>query len=298
MAEKLTFTQKPSLGSVYFRVMFKGKSKLRKGESLPPMEAQWMQALEEPARLSAYRAICGYAEDGKLPLIYPYVKGAGMQICLMAHPKFPLSPMGAVHARNHILQFRPIAQDEPLDLLTLVGESRIVKQGLEFDTIIEGIAGKERVWECVSTYLMRGKHFGAAEATPARAVFPDLTDVNHEAGWAVSSDIGRRYARITGDYNPIHLYPLLAKLFGGFPKAIAHGMWSLAKCVANLPTPEADRPIRLDVAFKGPVFQPSKVILKANCTQTDRRFDLFCEGNPRPVAVGALYNSQPGEHLF
>ena len=36
---------------------------------------------------------------------------------------------------------------------------------------------------------------------------------------------------MSGDHNPIHLYPLTAKALG-FRRQIAHGMWSLARCVA------------------------------------------------------------------
>ena len=46
-------------------------------------------------------------------------------------------------------------------------------------------------------------------------------------------DIGRRYGAVSGDRNPIHLYPLTARLFG-FRRAIAHGMWTKARCLAAL----------------------------------------------------------------
>ena len=56
--------------------------------------------------------------------------------------------------------------------------------------------------------------------------------VNHNNG-SLAKDLGRRYAAISGDYNPIHLGALSAKLFG-FKQAIAHGMWSKARCLAAL----------------------------------------------------------------
>ena len=47
------------------------------------------------------------------------------------------------------------------------------------------------------------------------------------------SDLGRRYGSVSGDLNPIHLSDPTAKLFG-FPRAIAHGMWTKARCLAAL----------------------------------------------------------------
>ena len=51
--------------------------------------------------------------------------------------------------------------------------------------------------------------------------------------WRLPADLGRRYAAVSGDHNPIHLYPLTAKAFG-FPRQIAHGMWTKARCVAAM----------------------------------------------------------------
>src|SRR6266487_1403229 len=47
--------------------------------------------------------------------------------------------------------------------------------------------------------------------------------------WELPADLGRRYAAVSGDRNPIHLYRLTAWLFG-FRRPIAHGMWAAARC--------------------------------------------------------------------
>ena len=62
---------------------------------------------------------------------------------------------------------------------------------------------------------------------------------------------------MSGDHNPIHLYPLTAKALG-FPRQIAHGMWSLARCVAALENRLPDA-VRVDVAFKKPILLPGSV---------------------------------------
>jgi acyl dehydratase len=72
----------------------------------------------------------------------------------------------------------------------------------------------------------------------------------------VPGDIGRRYARVSGDANPIHLHPLTAKALGQ-PAAIAHGMWTKARCLAALEgsLPEA---YTVDVRFKLPLRLPAR----------------------------------------
>ena len=75
--------------------------------------------------------------------------------------------------------------------------------------------------------------------------------------WRLRGDLGRRYAAVSGDHNPIHLYPLTAKALG-FKRQIAHGMWSLARCVAALENRLPDA-VTVDAAFKKPIFLPGTV---------------------------------------
>ena len=74
-------------------------------------------------------------------------------------------------------------------------------------------------------------------------------------------DIGRRYAAVSGDRNPIHLHALTAQAFG-FPSAIAHGMWLKARTLASLEGRLPDA-YTADVAFKLPVLLPSTVSIAA-----------------------------------
>lgn len=45
-----------------------------------------------------------------------------------------------------------------------------------------------------------------------------------EKEWSFPGNRGIEYAKVVNDWNPIHLTPWTAKLFG-FPRAIAHGMY-------------------------------------------------------------------------
>lgn len=85
--------------------------------------------------------------------------------------------------------------------------------------------------------------------------------------WLLAKDTGRRYGAASGDRNPIHLYPLTARLFG-FPRAIAHGMWTVARCLAAHGAPEAVTVRRAD--FKAPVLPPGTVTYGAR----EGRFEL------------------------
>ncbi len=105
--------------------------------------------------------------------------------------------------------------------------------------------------------------------------------------WRLGADLGRRYAAVSGDHNPIHLYAVTAKAFG-FPRQIAHGMWSKARCVAML-DPRLPGAVRVDVAFKKPVLLPGSVAFgsrKASGTERDWEFSLTSPKSGAPHLVG------------
>jgi acyl dehydratase len=73
--------------------------------------------------------------------------------------------------------------------------------------------------------------------------------------------VGTDYAAVSGDRNPIHTSTVAAKLFG-FPRRIAHGMWSKARCLAALEGRLPDR-YTVEVGFKLPILLPSSVAFSA-----------------------------------
>ena len=79
------------------------------------------------------------------------------------------------------------------------------------------------------------------------------------ATWRIPDDAGRRYAKVSGDVNPIHLSGLTAKAFG-FKRAIAHGMWVKARVLGALSGRLPDE-LSLDVSFRKPLLLPSTVTL-------------------------------------
>ena len=80
------------------------------------------------------------------------------------------------------------------------------------------------------------------------------------AEWRLPGDLGRRYASVSGDRNPIHMHPLTAKLFG-FPRAIAHGMWTKARCLAAL-EPSLPDAYEVTVEFRKPLLLPGRATLE------------------------------------
>ena len=203
--------------------------------------------------VAAYAGVCGFAPSQVLPLTYPHMLAFPLHMGIMTDGSFPYPAIGTVHLRNAITQHRPIAPAEILDVTAIATNLRGHAKGTVFDLVTSVTSDDATVWESTSTYLRVGK--GDKDAPSEVAPFDVVPSNGVE--WRLAGNLGRRYAAVSGDHNPIHLYPLTAKAFG-FPRQIAHGMWSKARCVAAIANRLPDE-VTVEVEFKKPILLPGKV---------------------------------------
>ncbi|CAI9413560.1 hypothetical protein HIDPHFAB_02052 [Nocardioides sp. T2.26MG-1] len=202
--------------------------------------------------VARYAEICGFPRKDTLPLPYPHLLAFGMHMEIMTAGDFPFPAIGTVHLENSITQHRPIALTEDLQVTAYADNLRPHAKGQVFDMVTRVHSRAELVWEETSTFLRRGH---GTEGAPSGASYPDAPATG--TTWRLPGDLGRRYASVSGDHNPIHLYGLTARAFG-FPRQIAHGMWSMARCVGALENRLPDQ-VHVDVAFKKPILLPGTV---------------------------------------
>lgn len=292
----LEYTEPPGFFPIYRRLIFGRRAKYHAEEGLPNFRATWSGARAEQDRVERYCAACSLDYDGHYPLLYPHILTSAIHLDMMSKPLFPLSPMGAVHSRNHIIQHAPIPVDAALEITCELTTTRILKQGVEFEVTTTLELDGARVWESVSAYLVRGKKFGEPVEGSPLAELPPLDKDLEEHTWPVPKDMGWRYAKITGDFNPIHISKILAK-FMGFNRDLIHGMWSAARCVGHSPTPGSDGPVQADLIFKGPVYMESSSTMKSQVAEDSTLFELYCDDNPRPCIRGRVQPVAPGSQL-
>ncbi|MDR7254462.1 acyl dehydratase [Nocardioides sp. BE266] len=240
--------------------------------------------LAERARVDAYAAVCGFPRKDVVPLTYPHLLAFPLHMAIMSDPAFPYPAIGMVHVENTITAHGAIGVGEALDVTTSVGAPRPHARGVLLDFVTTVTADGATAWESTSTYLRRGR---PADGEPA----PGLAIVDTPTGgieWRLPADLGRTYAAVSGDANPIHLYPLTAKALG-FPRQIAHGMWTKARSVAAIENrlPEA---VTVEVAFKKPVFLPGTVAFAAR--RDDERW-TFAMTSPKDGSPHLLGRTTP-----
>jgi acyl dehydratase len=264
-------------------------------DGLPDLELVVPEVDSEPARLAKYREVCGFSESDTLPPTYPHILAFSTALRLMTDRSFPFSVLGLVHLRNRITQHRPVRTDEPIALHVRAADMGPHPKGTRFDLVTDMRVEDETVWLEAATYLSRGDDAGSGGDSldgddsaegPEPPGDTDTAGYREHATWEVPAHVSTRYAGVSGDRNPHHLHPLLARLFG-FPRLLAHGMWMNARGLAGIQEllPEV---FRSDVTFNRPLLLPATVTLEVADREDGMAIALRDEESDTPNMSGVV----------
>ncbi|HEY6796257.1 MAG TPA: MaoC/PaaZ C-terminal domain-containing protein [Kineosporiaceae bacterium] len=221
-----------------------------------------------PDDVAAYCAVVGQPRGECLPLLYPHLFGFDLQLRLMGDAAFPFPALGLVQVSNQVTAEQSLAVTGSYDVQVRAGSVRPHPRGRVVDLVTTVSRHGRPVWYATSTYLRRERAAATAGNGASRADGPPDADasvpdhvgpLHHSARWRLEGDLGRRYARVSGDVNPIHLSPWTARPLG-FPRAIAHGMWTAAAVAGALHGRLPDA-VRYTVRFRRPILLPGTVRL-------------------------------------
>ncbi|MFF0204169.1 MaoC family dehydratase [Streptomyces sp. NPDC005017] len=272
---EVTLTGPPALAPLLARGALRSAFKRPGADAVFPRDRLVLPGVRvDPARLARYERVCGFPTgEDSLPVTYPHVLAFPLAMRLMSDRDFPLPLLGLVHTSIVVIRHRALPAAAEYELAVRVDGLSPHRRGTEATVVTEARLGGTLVWESSSTYLARhGTGYGAA---PERTV-PEPLPVRAE--WQLGADVGRHYASVSGDRNPLHLHALAARLFG-FRRTVAHGMWTAARCLAAYGVPQR---ALVEVEFRAPVLLPGVVEYGAR----DGRFEL--RGGERVHLTGRL----------
>lgn len=214
--------------------------------------------------------------DGSVEAFSGYLHALAFPVAmaLLTRADFPLPVVGMVHLANTVRQVRPVAVGEHLGVTVRTRDLRAHRAGAAFDVVVElcGEADGQPAWTGTSTYLARGVRLPEASSEPDGAARPDFEAPEPTGRWSLPGDTGRRYARVSGDVNPLHLSAASARALG-MKAAIAHGMFTASRALAAL---EAPAPLEWDVEFGVPLVLPARPAVAVRRTG---RGDGFASGS-------------------
>lgn len=230
----------------------------RHGDRLPDRELVVENVHVDPADLAAYDRVCGFRLTDQMAATYPHVLAFPLQVSYMADRSFPFPLPGMLHIKNVVSVLHPVDLAAPLALRVTAERCIPHDKGAQVDLVTRAEVDGALVWLDRSTYLAPGR---TAPAQPDAEAITEPIELRERevpertaAVWRLGRDVGRRYAKVSGDVNPIHLGRVRARLFGQ-RTPIAHGMWTKARCLAALEGRLPDT-YTVDVDFKRPLRLP------------------------------------------
>jgi acyl dehydratase len=289
------FRRPPSAIRYYPRAVFGRRATLvPEGRSVPRLEGHVESVIARPGHLARYGRVCGFEADDYLPITYPHVLAMPLHVAILTHPLFPVRLMGLIHVANEIHQARPLRAAGTHGIRSWIEGHRDADRGQEFDLFTAADDHLGTAWHEKSTLLARRAADGRQAARSARRTLsydkPEEGDEPREIDVDAPRSAGRRYGWLSGDLNPIHLGDRGAKLFG-FDRAVAHGMWSMARSLAALGAEALAPPVEVRVEFKLPLFLPGRARLTHWAREARRMFVLRDAETGRPHLAGT---AQPG----
>jgi acyl dehydratase len=272
----------PAPHVLYARVLA-GLLKRNRPVQMPALRLVRPAATLERDALDHYARVCGFIPEHGVPLTYPHLLAFPLHLMLLTEPGFPWPAPGLVHVANAVRLRRPLAPGDTLRVEVECGPLIRHERGQAFVVSARIYRRGEAVWDGDSLYLKRGV---PAQGAPLAPLTLDAAALARQTRWQLAAELGRDYARVSGDYNPIHLTALSAKAFG-FPRAIAHGMWSLARTAAALQPPKRLAAAELRGEFKLPMFLPGDASLwSASPNACEREFEVRDAGGAKPHLRG------------
>jgi acyl dehydratase len=276
----------PRLGPAYRAAAF-GALRRSRPAAVPDVELALPHAAIDIDHLAGYDRLCGYRLTDTLPPTYPHVLAFPLAMALMTRADFPFPLLGLVHIANRIETVAPLRVTDRPALRVRAAALGPHPRGRQVDVVTEAHLDGGCVWREHSTYLHRDVSRKAERSERSEATPP----AGGSARWQVPASVGRRYAKVSGDRNPIHTSRLGARLFG-FPRRIAHGMWSAARCLAALEGRLPDA-ATIEIAFHRPLLLPGSAAFTATPTGTGWTLTLASLNSGRIHLTGTVRTSSP-----
>ena len=264
----VTLTDVPGFGGLYARgagssarLALTSRSG-RARDTLPDVDYVVRGVRAGADQLTAYQHLLGESASDVLPAGFVHVLAFPVVTALMVRSDFPLPLVGMVHLANRIEQLRPVSLGEDLDVRAYARDLRDHRLGTQVELVTEVriAAGGELAWRGTSTYLARSSS-GSGDPSGAPSTTRETWTAPVPTGqWRLAADTGRQYAAVSGDRNPLHLSALTARAFG-FPRAIAHGMYTASRALAGVGAARTDA-FTWTVEFASPVLLPGTVTVR------------------------------------
>ncbi len=289
----------PSNLRSYASIFWHRRTGLKDPAAMPRIERSIDAVQLDATWLNAYRRCVGLEATtaSGLPPLALQIAVAPLHLSILADAQFPFKALGLVHVSQQVSQMAAIAPDQRLTLRAYTTQAQWARRGMTFGLVTEALADGQLVWRGETTALASGPSPLQATTSANSAEAADQSSHPWQQILALDAPepLGRRYAAIAGDLNPIHQHALLARPFG-FRQAIIHGTWTLARALAAAQLPQTS-PYTLNAQFRKPVSLPSSILVWSRKNDQQDEIKVTDKDGQTPH-VTAQITREPTPHLY
>jgi hypothetical protein len=185
---------------------------------------------------------------------------------LLAQAKFPSKLLGLIHLSSEYHVHSVVDWCQTYDLQLTLSDCTRTDKGYVYQIDISLSQAGQLCLVCQNKVLDKDQNYRGG-----RSVSTSENSFVLVANNLLTAKLARNYAALSGDYNPIHLSNLLAKLFG-MKKAVIHGMYNLHWCLTQVPA--SQHATTIIAQFNRPCYLPSHVAL---VEMNEHEYGLFSE---------------------
>lgn len=209
--------------------------------------------------MNAFRELYQLDSEHSLPISFAFIAGFKPMMKALGHKNFAFSPIGMIHLSAEFNQHQPIDYTAPYHVVIKVKQNRRHPLGKLVQLEEQFYQHEQCCLTNKNILLKKLRSIDSVKKIP-EMTFSQPRNIN------IDQHTARKYAKISYDYNPIHISNRLAKLFG-MPAAVIHGMHLAHLLLVNKNITAS----RFKIEFKKPCLLPSTV----GFDQQNQQYQVF-----------------------
>lgn len=227
-------------------------------EQFEPFSIQLENLYANEKQMSRFSKMFGKPDD--IPT-FAFITAFRASLQCLAQAKTPSSIMGLIHLSCEFKPYNKINWLTPLNIKVTLTKCEQTGKGLLYTVVTDFYQKGKLVLTNSNGMLDKSKKYrleNKANIDKQTLELPKLTNI---ANWQIKQKTAWSYALASGDLNPIHLHPILAKQFG-LPNVLIHGMYNVSKTLEQLKSYNIEFNQGFKVEFNRPCFIPNNIQLQ------------------------------------
>lgn len=213
----------------------------------------------------------------ELPISYMFILSFRYIGQLLVSSKIPSKLMGMIHLTSNFKEVGKHDWLQPTEIEVRINSCEESEKGLIYSLATHFYQLGQPTLVNENQFLAKNTNYRSSK----NKLVISEPNANIIAESLFSQRLARQYAKVSGDYNPIHINPLLAKVFA-MKSSVMHGMYGLhwmlthQKILTTKPLEEISSYKTVTVNFNRPCYLPKTVLLAENLDESS--YALYSEG--------------------